>query len=102
MGNAEHGMIAVDKMKPRCCSSIASLTSLRRRPGAEFGVDQKQCRTRPPFRAPRLVSKRRAGAPFGDDHMKFKHMLALLSAAAMSLTLTGVAVAPSRSALSFP
>src|SRR5690242_21712520 len=34
-----------------------------------------------------------AGAPFGDHHMKLKHMLGLLSAAAMSLALTGGAVA---------
>src|SRR5262245_22424991 len=55
--------------------------------------NKKRKRTPPPFRAPRLVSKPRAGAPFGDDHMNFKHMLGLLSAAAMSLALTGVAVA---------
>src|SRR5438552_9757820 len=51
-------------------------------------------RTPPPFRGQGLsASPLNAGAPFGEDHMKFKHMLGLLSAATISLALTSGAVA---------
>src|SRR5438067_7034967 len=45
------------------------------------------------LRASRLRMFGKQVAPFGDDHMRFKALLGLLSAAAMSLALTGGAVA---------
>src|SRR5581483_10144499 len=56
---------------------------------------KKRKRTPPLFsrRHALPASPRTAGRTPGEDHMKFKHMLGLLSAVAMSLALTGGAVA---------
>src|SRR5882724_330154 len=75
-------------MPPHCVAARRNLPVYRGH--AMLALPTRRKRTPPPFRRRRLsASPLTAGVRFGDDHMKFKHMLGLLSAAAVSFALTG-------------